>query len=1157
MHVGFRVNGGSGLPEGGLAVVAALLGEAADVLVSDRTPLAASATGRPQWLYGGQLALSEDVDPASVCALRFDVLDDNDVSVGQVVADLDVLEEHNHTTTTVLLQAPNADSAPAAAALQASIEVVWDVPEDVLYNLAEEDEEWEEEEEYEEHFEEDADAGHLVLSCVKTDFMDASDRITVVRVGSRFLVVGTEEGCVHVLDFLGTPIVQYIDEQDSTRINDLGIDDGCNFVGACSLGGMVRVDSVFGDSMHLTYLKVFEQPIQCMALCPRYETTARFLIGGRVDKIVLVEHTSGWVTKGAWRPTVLYKNTGCIHSIKWHGDLVAWADDNGVKVFDIEKRQKIAQIARPTDLHTTLYKCIFTWSSEATLIVAWGNQLAFCDITPRPGGAGDGHPDRQGFVTKFLSEEYFITGIVPFDSKLFLLVYPDDVAKRPRGAKAPMPEFRVLEPVRSGGIKLVDMNEVRTPLGIEMAGYEDLLPADYHLASDDNENEPAVYLVSPTQIWSGRQGDLNDRVAYMLKNKRFDEVFSLVLSNAQERGYGVINEETRAALLEELSAAGCYKQAADLLPHVLGHDEAGRALWRTWVLKFYNGFDQAPPDAATPEDDPLPTKSGHLFIHLVDKIPDTANFNLGPDVYELVLKYLLWHADPWEGDTCYGPKGFYRRLCTWPAALFTPETREHIIYDAVRCRATLEIPAGLDPPASVGVSAVEEAPAETACEDAYTFVSAGLARLYDQAGERAKALEVHLTLGRSDVFDFIVKHQLYEEVVPHAVKLLWKNRELTLQLLKENYMKIPPAKVVEQLTPHPMYLCEYLHALTPFGGRIAPEFHRTLAELYARFHPQHLPKFARSISSRDGYIPSASPRAMSSMAHAKNQIHVRGPQLEDFLSLAEFDEICAARLNDSDLSAEDRRDIYRARARVLGKSGECRQALELLIEHVNSVKESVEFIVEHDEETLFETLVTACFKGGTEVVAELLDLLGDPADPVLPLAIEPRDVIGRIDDDMKILGMKGKVERIIRAKAIKSYLRDGCLQIMEKDICQQQAAGKRQRNRGMRVKLTGTEACCACDNSTRLRVLAPQGVVVLPCGHTFHELCYYAAMRGKAEHPPPLPDPRVLRIKRRCGGFDGMEELVAYHTIRGAGFDSYGGEQMAVKRRTCPYCHGK
>ena len=42
-------------------------------------------------------------------------------------------------------------------------------------------------------------------------------------------------------------------------------------------------------------------------------------------------------------------------------------------------------------------------------------------------------------------------------------------------------------------------------------------------------------------------------------------------------------------------------------------------------------------------------------------------------------------------------------------------------------------------------------------------------------------------------------------------------------------------------------------------------------------------------------------------------------------------------------------------------------------------------------------LVRSCFDGGEEVVGELLDMLGDPADPKKPLVIEPLDVIKRID----------------------------------------------------------------------------------------------------------------------------------------------------------------
>jgi hypothetical protein len=44
---------------------------------------------------------------------------------------------------------------------------------------------------------------------------------------------------------------------------------------------------------------------------------------------------------------VLHQNEGPIYAIKWRGSLIAWANDLGVKIWDLEQNQRITFIDRP------------------------------------------------------------------------------------------------------------------------------------------------------------------------------------------------------------------------------------------------------------------------------------------------------------------------------------------------------------------------------------------------------------------------------------------------------------------------------------------------------------------------------------------------------------------------------------------------------------------------------------------------------------------------------------------------------------------------------------------------------------------------------------------------------------------------------------------
>ena len=96
-----------------------------------------------------------------------------------------------------------------------------------------------------------------------------------------------------------------------------------------------------------------------------------------------------------------------IQSLAWRGSLLAWSDDSGVKVMNVETSVRIAHVDRPSGAHAYLYPelrgalhCSLSWETDKSLLIAWGDCLMAVEVVPSaslqqqpppqqgPGGAG-------------------------------------------------------------------------------------------------------------------------------------------------------------------------------------------------------------------------------------------------------------------------------------------------------------------------------------------------------------------------------------------------------------------------------------------------------------------------------------------------------------------------------------------------------------------------------------------------------------------------------------------------------------------------------------------------------------------------------------------------------------------------------------------------
>ncbi|KAG9084104.1 Vacuolar protein sorting-associated protein 41 [Ceratobasidium sp. UAMH 11750] len=339
---------------------------------------------------------------------------------------------------------------------------------------------------------------------------------------------------------------------------------------------------------------------------------------------------------------------------------------------------------------------------------------------------------------------------------------------------------------------------------------------------------------------------------------------------------------------------------------------------------------------------------------------------LGHVIYEMILAHMLGHDH----------EGLLRTIKSWPKT----------IYDI--------------PSVIVAVKSVHEnsrkAPILMEC----------LAELYIANRQPGQALPYLLRLRRPSVFDLIREHNLFTALRDDALLLVEFDQELeekrrsdtqpdgvdfskpaiprtAIQLLVENTHAIPINRVVQQLQTNRFFLFLYLAALFEEDPQHASDYADVQVELFAEFSPEKLIDFLRASS---------------------------------YYNLEKAFRIC------------DQRDLVPEQVFLLGRMGDNRRALNLIIERLADVNRAIDFAKEQNDDDLWEDLfkysetrpafIRGCVPGG--------DALPPRQGASLSLSYyggfsgEPENVIG---------------EKIAYTAEVKTQLAGGC------PICERSDSG--------------------------------------------------------------------------------------------------------------------
>ncbi|KAJ1273442.1 hypothetical protein BS78_06G280800 [Paspalum vaginatum] len=381
----------------------------------------------------------------------------------------------------------------------------------------------------------------------------STDAAAAIAVADRMVALGTHNGTLHILDFQGNQVKEIA--AHTATINDISFDADGEYIGSCSDDGTVAICSLFTDEK----LK-FEhhRPMKAIALDPNYSRNyRRFAAGGLAGQVLVM--TKKWTGP---HKRVLRDGEGPIHSMKWRADLLAWANDAGVKVHDMRTDKGIAFIERPKGIPRPEFLLPhLVWQDDTILVIGWGTSVKIAAIRT---DSSQGLNGIQRTITTASSEKYVdivgsfqtgyhISGIAPFGDLLVVLAYiPDEDEKEKK--------FSTSVTSRQGTaqrpeIHLVSWkNDELTTDALPIHGYEHYKAKDYALAhapfsGSSNAggqwaagDEPLYYIVSPKDIVVAKPRDAEDHIAWLLQHGWHEKALAAV-----EAGQG------RTELLDEVA----------------------------------------------------------------------------------------------------------------------------------------------------------------------------------------------------------------------------------------------------------------------------------------------------------------------------------------------------------------------------------------------------------------------------------------------------------------------------------------------------------------------------------------------------------------------------------------------------------------------------
>ncbi|XP_074658816.1 vacuolar protein sorting-associated protein 41 homolog [Tubulanus polymorphus] len=463
------------------------------------------------------------------------------------------------------------------------------------------------------------------------------DSASCIAVHLKFLALGTHWGMIHILDHMGYNIRDKEISAHTTAVNQISIDDNGDYLASCSDDGNVVITGLYGNE--LNYRESYDRPVRAVAIAPNFyqSGSGRQFVSGHEK---LIHQEKGLFNR--YKSQVIHQGEGPIRTIKWRSCFIAWANDLGVKVFDVSTNKRITNIPRDhhPSLRAELYRCNICWKDDRTFMIGWADGIKTCVIKDQANTIQD-LPSRYVEIVSQFKTDFYVCGLAPLNDNILALTYDEtertSTSDTPtEDNSSPRPHLRILAP------EIVSYEELSND-ALSIRGFNLYRCNDYHLES--LVEDKLFFIVSPQDIAVAKIRDHDDHIAWLLEHHKFEDAMNAATEHSKQLKYHNIQEIGRL-YLDYLLQEKKYDEGGKLCRRVLGNN---RQLWEEEVYKFAHI---------------------HQLKAIAPFLPKS-NPKLDPAVYEMVLNEFLQTDE----------KGFENLIEEWPTNLYNIKSVIYAVVD--------------------------------------------------------------------------------------------------------------------------------------------------------------------------------------------------------------------------------------------------------------------------------------------------------------------------------------------------------------------------------------------------------------------------------------------------------------------------------------------
>lgn len=823
----------------------------------------------------------------------------------------------------------------------------------------------------------------------------ARDPISSSTFHDNCFIFATHSGLVHI----SRPDFSTIRTFKAHRASVLSIYTDGKFFATGSMDGTIVIGSIADEEDIIAY--DFKRPIHAVVLDKNYGKTRSFISGGMAGKVI--HSTKNWL--GQRSDQVLDEDNGPVVSIQVIDDIVIWMNDKGISVFHTISRLVIKVIEKPEESpRSDLYWPRVHFLEIDRILICWANYIWCLRVSVRSASEKDDSSSNKSRILPSAATISFrsvpekkveIENVFKLDTLIAgISSYKDDywmvLSYEPPSEEDGEVEFNYPD------LKLINSltGEVDFEEEIGLRNIDNLGLNDYSLGRHIGADSTSYFIVSAKDGVIAKEFQLKDRLDWFIKRDRYKEAWDIsehLMSETQRLNLGIQH-------VDNLIKLNDWDQAAAFLGVLLSVSE------------------QKLPDGDT--------KSTIITAR--------SNRSSSGDSYD--DEYIKSLIQQWENWSFIFIRSGHIELLTSIIPVTPKLALSTSIYDDILSYWLAKDTQKFTQLVEIwdielyDMKQLQQS-IETKLENEDTEkLRRTLIGLYVKSLEPQKAVSHLIHLKEPSTIHFLADHHLltnYLKELPKVIRLQFQGTEFetlpmdqvtpklqdSIDILLANRHEISPPTIVKLMDENHMSVVNYLYLE---GLRAADDylvtsnlFGNKLVELYCEFN--------------------------------------RSKLLPYLMRNDDYDIDRAIRICEANEFVEEL--VY-----LLGKIGESRKALMLIINKLNNPEIAINFAKHQNDKEAWDILLDYSMSK-PKFIKALIECADDLSNPFY----DPISIIQRIPNDVKVEGLKDSVVKISDNNELNLLLNQLILKIIYNRSENISATFRRNLLKGLEVNITSDE----------------------------------------------------------------------------------------------------